>query len=108
MHPQHTLKNKKGKTNDNGHGEGCKCFTVFCLSFNGKNFFHIFQVPQHQGREWWNEVPSIIDQVKDHPKKLNIRKYMGPNEMHPMLLRELVNVVIKPFSSIFEKIMAAH
>jgi len=35
---------------------------------------------------------------------MNIHKSMGPNEMHPRILRELADIVTKSFSTIFEKL----
>lgn len=72
-------------------------FTGICSSYTTS-------VAEGKDRDCENdEPPTVGDQVQDHLRNLNMHISVGPDEMHPRLLRELSNEVSKLLSIIFEK-----
>jgi len=77
--------------------------TLFASVFTGKCSSHTSQVAEGKGRDWENEKPATVEehQVQDHLRYLKVHKSMGPDEVHPWVLR--VDEVAKPLSIISEK-----
>lgn len=54
---------------------------------------------------WCKEDVPLVeeDQVRESLSKLDIHQSMGPDRMHPQVLREIANVIMRPLLIIFDQ-----
>lgn len=67
---------------------------------------HIIQVAEGKVRNWENKEPPSVgeNQVSDHLRNLEVHKSMGPDEIHPPVLRELAEAMAKPLCITLKKL----
>ncbi|PKU49133.1 rna-directed dna polymerase from mobile element jockey-like [Limosa lapponica baueri] len=72
----------------------------FASVFTGKCSSRTTQVTEDKGRDWENEDPPTIGQgqVRDHLRNLKVHKSMGPDKIHPQVLKEPADEVAKTLS----------
>uniref|UniRef100_A0A8D0F699 Reverse transcriptase domain-containing protein n=1 Tax=Strix occidentalis caurina TaxID=311401 RepID=A0A8D0F699_STROC len=87
---------------DEGKAEVLNAF--FASVFNNKtSCIEGIQPPQSDDRDWENDPPAIQERVSDLLHHVDTHKSMGPDGIHPRVLKELAGVLAKPLSIIYQQ-----
>lgn len=62
------------------------------------------KAPKSRWKIWSKEDLLLVEEdgVRGHLNKLEIHKSVGPDGVHPQVLREVAHVILRPLSIIFE------
>jgi len=73
----------------------------FASVFTSKCSSNTAHVTGSKGRDWKSEEPFTVeeDEVQDHLRNQKVHKAMGPDELHPWVLRELVEKLLRHYPS---------
>lgn len=84
--------------------EKAKALNPFLASaFTSKTGLQELQVPEAWLKGWGKEDVPLVeeDQVREYLSKPNIHKSMGPDGMHPKMLRELADGIMRQLPIVF-------
>ena len=76
----------------------------FASAFTSKTSLQELQVPVTRAKGWSKEDGPLVeaDQVREYLSKQDIQKSMGPDGMHPRVLRKLSDVIAWLLSKTFD------
>ncbi|KAK4807113.1 hypothetical protein QYF61_018454 [Mycteria americana] len=89
----------------NGDVDKAEMFNAFFASvFNTDDGPWDPQSPVLEHHDWGNDkLPADSELVRDLLLQLDAHKSMGPDGIHPRVLKELANVIVGPLSIIFQR-----